>query len=95
VCESIASQYSVTPKIVINLREELKLYCQSKGKTYKDYRAALMNWLRRRMDEGKVTKIKVSTVPPMPEDVVLTEAEREANLTRIADIKAKFPVRSV
>ena len=95
VCESVASQYSVTPKVVINLREELKLYCQSKGKTYKDYRAALMNWLRRRMDEGKVTKLKNVATPPTPEDVPLTEEQRQENITRIADIKAKFPVRSV
>jgi hypothetical protein len=95
VCESIASQYSVTSKVVINLREELKLYCQSKGKTYKDYRAALMNWLRRRMDEGKVTKIKATAAFPMPEDVPLTEEQRQANITRIAQIKANYPVRSV
>jgi DNA-binding transcriptional MocR family regulator len=38
------------------LRDELFDYCESKGKTYKDYCAALRQWARRREDEGKLKK---------------------------------------
>lgn len=60
VLGEIAARYRVSVSAVKQLREELELYCSSKGKTYKDYRAALMNWTMRRIEEGKLQPLSVT-----------------------------------
>jgi hypothetical protein len=43
----------------VTMLEDLRLYCKSKGKRYKDYRAALMTWGKReqrRIDEKRTSK---------------------------------------
>ena len=52
--EEISVKYKVSLKSVEDIYEELTLYCKSSGKTYKDYEAALMNWIRRKIGEGKL-----------------------------------------
>jgi hypothetical protein len=52
--EEIAVKYKVSIKSVNETYEELTLYCKSSGKTYKDYEATLMNWIRRKIGEGKL-----------------------------------------
>lgn len=52
--EEIAKKYKVSVKSVEDIYEELTLYCKSSGKTYKDYEATLMNWIRRKIGEGKL-----------------------------------------
>lgn len=52
--EEIAKKYNVSIKSVEDTYEELTLYCKSSGKTYKDYEATLMNWIRRKISEGKL-----------------------------------------
>lgn len=54
VVAEIAQQYSVTPQAVSKELESLRLYCLSKGLTYKDYKATLQGWVRRKIDEGKI-----------------------------------------
>jgi len=61
VLGEIAARYRVSVSSVKQLREELELYCSSKGKTYKDYKAALMNWTMRRIEEGKLQPLSVSS----------------------------------
>lgn len=51
VVREVSDKYSVAFPVVDGIRDELQLYCKSKGKTYVDYKAALMNWVRRRIDE--------------------------------------------
>jgi hypothetical protein len=58
VIGEIANQYSVEPKDVEDLRESMVLFCQSKGKTYRNYKAALQEWVRRRIKEGSITIIR-------------------------------------
>lgn len=50
-CKEVADGYNVSLRTVLELRDDLILYCRSKGKTYKDYRAALQTWLRKRKKE--------------------------------------------
>src|SRR3990167_1072029 len=57
VIKSIADQYSVELKDVEDLKESLILYCQSKGKVYRNYKAALQEWVRRRIREKSITII--------------------------------------
>lgn len=49
--EEIATLYSVPIKFVAETHEELVLYCKSTGKKYANYKAALMNWVRRKKAE--------------------------------------------
>ena len=46
VVNNVAQYYSVNPKSVFLVRENLVGWCQAKGKVYKNYRAALQNWVR-------------------------------------------------
>lgn len=63
----VAKQYSVSLVAVRKLSEDLKLYCQSKGKKYANYKAALQNWVRRAIDEKKITKVVNTTVEDDPD----------------------------
>lgn len=45
--ETIATDYQVPISFVISKLDDLKNYCASNGKTYKDYRAALRNWVKK------------------------------------------------
>jgi len=47
VLKEISDQYRVPPNFVENVREDLELYCESKGRRYVNYKAALMNWVKR------------------------------------------------
>ena len=70
LCKEVAEQYRVEIKPVIKLKESLMLYCKSKGKRFRDYKATLQNWTRRSIDEGKIKTISASTQfvpPPLPD----------------------------
>lgn len=54
VLQEVANEYSVTLQDELNLKIEMELYCKSQGKSYKDYRAAIMNWTRRKLDKGEI-----------------------------------------
>ena len=54
VVSEIALQYSVKVFEVEKEKESMKLYCQSSGKSYKNYKAALQNWVRRKIDDKKI-----------------------------------------
>lgn len=49
--QEIADHYGVALNYVRKLKAEMELYCESKGKTYKNYSAALQSWIRRKMQE--------------------------------------------
>lgn len=53
VVQDIASVYKIPVKFVEDKLEDLRLYCGSKGKTYKDYKDTLMNWCRRDWEKSK------------------------------------------
>lgn len=43
--EEFTNQYNCTGDQVIEMAEKILLYCESKGKTYKNYRSTLQSWL--------------------------------------------------
>ena len=57
VCNEVADEYSVSRAITKNLAEEIRLYCESKGKRYSNYKATLQTWLRKRIQERPDLKI--------------------------------------
>ncbi len=58
VVSEIAEEYSVSVKVVDDLKEELRLYCLSKGRKYKNYKAALQTWLRKRIKENPSLRVR-------------------------------------
>lgn len=66
----IADQYEVSLKDVERLKDDLVLYCQSKGKKYANYKAALQNWVRRALDVSKIHKIPKFEETPVTVDVI-------------------------
>lgn len=54
VIDQIVADYQVPKAFVMSKLDDLKNYCQSTGKRYKNYGAALRNWVKR--DAMKLTK---------------------------------------
>lgn len=54
VVKEVATSYRVLPSDVKKKVVEIRLYCESTGKRYKNYRSALMNWVRRDLESGKI-----------------------------------------
>lgn len=58
----VANDYQTTEAFVRSKLDDLQNYCNSKGKTYKDYKATLRNWVKRdaitlRKEENDKSKI--------------------------------------
>ena len=45
--QNIVIEYQVTKAFVLSKIDDIKNYCQSKGKYYKDYLATLRNWVKK------------------------------------------------
>jgi uncharacterized protein (UPF0147 family) len=84
--EEIAKKYNVEVFTVKNLYEDMVLYCQRNGKKYKDYKAALMTWVRTEMKNGKLKQIVKNIVH---EDIV-PQIDRESNLRNVAKMKSQL-----
>lgn len=54
IIKEIAEKYKVTASDVEDKKEALELYCKSHDKSYKDYKAALMDWVRRDIKKGEI-----------------------------------------
>ena len=52
--EEIAKEYKVPIDYVYSKIEDIDLWQKSKGKSYKDYNAALRNWLKKDKESGKL-----------------------------------------
>lgn len=50
----IAKHYNVSLLDVKKTYDSMFLWAKSKGKVYKDYRAGLMNWVSKKLEEGKI-----------------------------------------
>lgn len=55
-CIEVAAMYSLREKDVLEIMENLKLYCAQHPNKYKDYKAALQTWCRRDLADGKIEK---------------------------------------
>lgn len=52
----IATGYMVSEDFVKNKAEDLVLYCQAKGRFYKNYKALLLNAIKRDKEQGRDTR---------------------------------------
>lgn len=66
--------------------ESFNDYCISKGKTYKNYYAAICNAIR--SDKDKMAKRKVNSAPPPKPEI--TDSQRIKNLQALQEMKTKF-----
>lgn len=60
VIKNVADHYHVTFDAVQRLKDQMTLYCTSNGKSYKDYKSALMQWTMRRIEEGKIKPLQIN-----------------------------------
>lgn len=88
----IANQLNVSLVDVQKKYDEMIDAVLSKPKKYKyeNYKAALRNWVRRSMDEGKIKKL-----PPQAQSVLskykdIPEEEKIEGLKRLAEIRSKY-----
>lgn len=63
IIKDISDYYHVPSNAVQQLKERMELYCASSGKTYKNYKSALMQWTLRRIEEGKIKTLQVHSSP--------------------------------
>jgi len=87
LCSEIAEQYSVNVEPVKKLRDDLIGYCEQHGKRYKNYKATLQNWVRRAVDDKKITKVVKTQIPNVPE---ISEEQRQKNIKSIAEMKSRL-----
>jgi len=67
--EQIAQDYKVPTAFVLSKIDDMKNYCMAKGKVYKDYKAALRNWVKKDAMERKEVingKSKITVITPDP-----------------------------
>jgi len=89
LCSEVASQYLVAEKSVRDLRDDLIGYCKSEGKTYKDYKATLQNWVRRAIKDRKIFKQQqFATTLPVIEQI--SESERQKNIQLLAQMRKRL-----
>lgn len=87
LCCEIAKQYSVNDKSVMKIRDNLKGWCEAKGKTYKNYKSALQNWVRMEIERKNIVKVQNTSVPVLPE---ISEEERQKNIQTLAEMKSNL-----
>jgi len=59
--QQVAKDYQVTPAFVRNCFDDLKNYCDSKGKRYKNYLAALRNFVKGDLNHGAKNAAQLAT----------------------------------
>lgn len=82
--KELSNHFHVSEKTVINQREAVNLYCLSNGKRYKNYKAALMNFIRRAVEKNPSLIIKnpVNTYQPITEVISPISSEKLAEIKR-------------
>lgn len=55
--KKLSEHYGIRLLDVKKTYDAMYLWSKSKGKVYKDYKAGLMNWIARRLEEGKIKSL--------------------------------------
>lgn len=92
ICYEIAEGYSVDLEYVKKKRESLRLYCGSKAIQYADYKLALMNWIRRDIEEGKA---KRKVIKEIPKHLLPEQTEEERAKSRVAIEKLRKDIKKL
>lgn len=82
--KDISDSLKVKEKEVWWVYDKIKDYCESNGKTYKNYKAALRNWVRTEIERGKITPRREA---PIDTHVQLPDDQRIKNFERLRSIK--------
>lgn len=93
VIKEVCSHYKIAYINGKEIAEDLRLYCQSNGKTYKNYKAALENWIRRRIKDNPDIIIKVleeDEIYKLPATDRGTEGVDRGNLEKIKELRKQF-----
>lgn len=56
----IAENHSITKNDVFAVKQKMENWLQAKGKKYKNYKAALNNWILKSIEDGRIKKIPTS-----------------------------------
>lgn len=81
--QEFLKRFDVSRKLILSKAEDFLLYCESKRKTYANYRAALLNAMKRDFEERKTDTPRPRIAAVAPE---MTQEERN---------KAKETMRSI
>lgn len=76
----LIERFEITRSKVLSVAEDLKLYCQRKAKTYRNYKAFLLNAVKRDFKE----RVKKAPEKPKEEEKPMTEEQKR----RVAEIKS-------
>jgi len=83
--QKLADDYSVPVKFVASKLEDLKLYCSSEGKRYKNYLSTLRAWVKKDSVGHKIQKPSVRS----DNFKELSDTERKKNLAKMAELRKK------
>jgi hypothetical protein len=88
VMQELADKLSISVKDVENTLIKMTAWLEAKGKSYKNYKAGLTNWLLKSIEDGKIRK--VSKHNDIPELVTIDEKTRLANIEKIKSLKDQY-----
>lgn len=70
VIQEISTKHGIPDWIAFKLRDQMKNWLDSKGKSYKNYKAGFENWVLRAIDEGKIKQSRAPTGRPKLADLI-------------------------
>lgn len=88
--QELSDKYECSLADVERTFTTMKNWCEAKGKVYKNYKAALSNWIIKNIEEGRIkkkTKISENTDFDVP---VISEEQRLKNIESIKGLKDKY-----
>jgi len=88
--KDIAKKYGVNERFVIDKYDDLVNYCKAKGRRYKNYKRALMNFVKKDKPEGS-QPIK-NNIPDIPK---ISKKQREKNIEMIKKIKEGKAIKEI
>ena len=81
--EYFIKRFDISAGQLRNKAESLFLYCEAKGKTYKNYRSFLLNAVKKDFPER----------PPAPKpkepEIPISEEQRKKNIAKMAEVRNK------
>jgi len=84
--KEIMEKYSVDKRTVLSNADNVITYCESKGKKYTNYKAALMNFIKGDLEKHPEKRRKIVQQPSRP----LTPAEKDTRETRTPEEQKKI-----
>ena len=90
--QEIAEKYNVGITFVRNSFDDLENYCGAHGRRYKNYKLALMNFVKKDAQKKGVKASVVQQAPPIT-DIEMTEEQKEKALKKMAEVRKTLAVK--